>query len=411
MVIPILVWLSSYLIGSLPFGWLIARARGVDIFQEGSGNIGATNVARVLGKPLGILVFLLDFAKGAGPVAVASRLADDTLPPGMLEVGAGLAAFLGHLFPLYLRFRGGKGVATAAGVVSVLFPIPALAGFLAFVSVLTATRLVSLGSLAAAVVLVATYFLLQNAVDVTDPRAVFALIALTLVFVRHGGNIARLRAGTERQISANRFLEPTARSLHVLSLGLWCGMGVCFTLMTAIQFRDLETLGKSTDRPTWFPLPAMFERSDDVVKNGPAEQGSRAFGFAVNGIFPPYFLAQFLCGVVALGTALGWPRLRPWLSAAALALLCVGWPIEHKVADLRPHRNAMTDAYLQADAAERNRLAPETIAVRSTFVRWHLASLFLNFGVVGLVIVATTLAGNLSVRGSPQESADGTHVR
>ena len=404
MHIPILVWLASYLIGSLPFGWLIARARGIDIFQEGSGNIGATNVARVLGKPLGILVFLLDFAKGAGPVAVASRLADE---PGLLEVGAGLAAFLGHLFPLYLRFRGGKGVATAAGVVSVLFPIPALAGFLAFVSVLTATRFVSLGSLAAAVVLVATYFLLQNAIDLTDPRTVFALIALALVFVRHGGNIARLRAGTERQISANRFLEPTARSLHVLSLGLWCGMGVCFTLMTAIQFRDLEALGKSTDRPTWFPLPAMFERSDNVVKNAPAEQGSRAFGFAVNGIFPPYFLGQFLCGIVALGTALGWPRLRPGLIAVALALLCVGWPIEHQVADLRPHRNATTDAYLQADAAERARLAPETIAARSTFVRWHLASLFLNFGVVGLVVVATALAGNLQ-RQCPADSPPGT---
>src|SRR5262245_6184962 len=122
------IWILAYFVGAIPFGYLFAKMRGVDIFKEGSGNIGATNVARVLGKRLGILVFLLDCAKGAGPVAFAlalgpviaaepatgesgEALSRGWLENGWLEVGAGLAAFLGHLFPVYLRFRGGKGVA------------------------------------------------------------------------------------------------------------------------------------------------------------------------------------------------------------------------------------------------------------------------------------------------------------
>src|SRR4029077_2795025 len=118
----------SYLLGAIPFGYLIARWRGVDIFKQGSGNIGATNVGRLLGRRFGILVFLLDFAKGALPVAAGFAIAAPDAsafaawPRDTLPVLAGLAAFLGHLFPIYLRFRGGKGVATGAGVVAVLAP-------------------------------------------------------------------------------------------------------------------------------------------------------------------------------------------------------------------------------------------------------------------------------------------------
>src|SRR5438270_6996272 len=113
-----LTFLASYLIGAVPFGYLIARWRGVDIFAQGSGNIGATNVGRVLGKKFGVLVFVLDFAKGALPVFAARFIASPS--PAWLEVLTGLAAFLGHLFPLYLGLRGGKGVATGTGVVVVL---------------------------------------------------------------------------------------------------------------------------------------------------------------------------------------------------------------------------------------------------------------------------------------------------
>src|SRR5436305_1462149 len=131
--------LGAYLFGAIPFGYLVAKSRGVDILREGSGNIGATNVGRVLGKRFGILVFLFDFAKGALPALsgrwlntpeVMELLGGDGLP-----VLAGLAAFVGHMFPVYLRFRGGKGVATGAGVVSVLVPGPTLAALLAWLPV------------------------------------------------------------------------------------------------------------------------------------------------------------------------------------------------------------------------------------------------------------------------------------
>src|SRR5256885_1659498 len=119
MLLPILLVVAAYLLGAVPFGYLVARWRGVDILRQGSGNIGATNVGRVLGRRYGILVFVLDFAKGAIPVAAAIRVGAatgvaDSLGTEGLPVAAGLAAFLGHLFPVYLRFRGGKGVATGA---------------------------------------------------------------------------------------------------------------------------------------------------------------------------------------------------------------------------------------------------------------------------------------------------------
>src|ERR1700730_13077142 len=120
----IITVLAGYGIGAIPFGYLIGRWRGVDIFQHGSGNIGATNVGRVLGKRFGILVFVLDFAKGAVPVALALWVQQWTAHDKTtfyvgafykgLPVWTGLAAFLGHLFPIFIRFRGGKGVATGA---------------------------------------------------------------------------------------------------------------------------------------------------------------------------------------------------------------------------------------------------------------------------------------------------------
>src|SRR5205807_1656422 len=124
----------------------------------GSGNIGATNVGRILGWRFGVLVFLLDFAKGALPVLTVVWLAQRVgsgLPAHSLEVTAGLAAFLGHLFPVYLGFHGGKGVATGAGVVAVLLPVPAVGALLTWVAVLCLTRYISLASLAAVCILCA----------------------------------------------------------------------------------------------------------------------------------------------------------------------------------------------------------------------------------------------------------------
>src|SRR5262245_949162 len=154
MILAIFALVVSYLIGAIPFGWLIARSRGVDLFHVGSGNIGATNVGRVLGRRWGFLVFGLDFAKGALPVALMSLLpiaAHNALGlPNALRVGPGLCAFLGHMFPVYLGFRGGKGVATGAGVVFVLVPGPAGLAILTFAAVVGGSRMVSLGSMVAA---------------------------------------------------------------------------------------------------------------------------------------------------------------------------------------------------------------------------------------------------------------------
>src|SRR3989442_6770935 len=141
----LVIAVGAYLVGAIPFGYLVARAKGVNIFEAGSGNIGATNIGRILGKPFGILVFILDFGKGAGPVLAAGWLRDSLLagdhavPPEAFAVTAGLAAFLGHLFPIYLGFHGGKGVATGAGIVTVLVPLPAFGAFLTRVAAALST--------------------------------------------------------------------------------------------------------------------------------------------------------------------------------------------------------------------------------------------------------------------------------
>jgi acyl-phosphate glycerol 3-phosphate acyltransferase len=201
-----LVALGAYLIGAVPFGYLIARARGVDILHAGSGNIGATNVGRVLGRWWGVLVFLLDFAKGAGPVAIARYVVpaptDLDLPPESLPVLAGVAAFLGHLFPIYLGLRGGKGVATGAGVIAILVPVVTLLVFLAWAVVLAATRYVSLASLTAAVLLFLLRLVLTDS-PWSRPEVVitlFCALGSALVLVRHQSNIRRLLAGTEHRL-------------------------------------------------------------------------------------------------------------------------------------------------------------------------------------------------------------------
>jgi glycerol-3-phosphate acyltransferase PlsY len=203
--VPCLTAVVSYLVGAVPFGYLVARARGRDILREGSGNIGATNVARVLGFRFGLLVFALDFAKGALPVWVAGLLPAAEgleLPPDTLPVVAGVASFLGHLLPVYLRFRGGKGVATGAGVITVLVPLVSLAALAAWGLVLALTRYVSLASLTAAVLIVAFRLWWTSApwdrshVVVTT----FCAAGAALVCVRHHGNIRRLLTGGEHRI-------------------------------------------------------------------------------------------------------------------------------------------------------------------------------------------------------------------
>jgi glycerol-3-phosphate acyltransferase PlsY len=189
-----LLLVGAYLFGAIPFGLLLGKyVGGVDVRQAGSGNIGATNVARSAGKGLGIVTLLLDAMKGAAPVLVAEHVLD---LPIEIAAAAGVASVIGHVFPVYLRFRGGKGVATGLGIFLALSPRATLAAALAFGLVFGLTRLVSPGSLAGAAALVGAILWLD------EPRAVLvaAVFVTALIFVRHTGNIRRLLAKTENRV-------------------------------------------------------------------------------------------------------------------------------------------------------------------------------------------------------------------
>ena len=183
----------AYLIGSIPFSFLVARAFGVqDVRRVGSGNVGATNVLRSAGKVAGALALLLDLGKGAAASALAGRLA-----PGdaVLPAAAALAAVVGHLYPVWLRFEGGKGVATGLGAFAPLAPKAALGALVAFGLVAAATRFVSLGSLAGALAMMGLALALRG----PDPVALAAAATAALVVFRHRSNLRRILRGTERR--------------------------------------------------------------------------------------------------------------------------------------------------------------------------------------------------------------------
>jgi glycerol-3-phosphate acyltransferase PlsY len=181
--------LVGFLLGSIPWGLWIARARGVDLRRVGSGNIGATNAIRGLGRKWGGLVFLLDTAKGA-----AAALLSSDVPT---QLAAGAAAILGHVFSPWARFKGGRGVATSLGVFLAILPIPALLAFAIWIVVFLVSRRVSVGSLVAAI---AYPFLVAWLAPHNSYRTAYivagALIG-TLVVIRHVPNIRRILAGTE----------------------------------------------------------------------------------------------------------------------------------------------------------------------------------------------------------------------
>jgi acyl phosphate:glycerol-3-phosphate acyltransferase len=188
--VPLIV---GYTLGSLPIGYLIAsKLRGIDLRRVGSGNVGATNVYRSAGLATALLVIVVDVAKGAGSVLLAARILADPSAPA----AAGVAAIVGHVYPVWLRFRGGKGVATACGAFSILAPVAtAIAGGL-FVVTVWATRYVSLGSIVATITLPSLAWLTRASLPVVSGGVIAAL----LIVERHRGNLARLRAGTERRL-------------------------------------------------------------------------------------------------------------------------------------------------------------------------------------------------------------------
>lgn len=190
---PYALVVLGYLAGSIPFGVLLTRwLRGVDVRQSGSGNIGATNVTRVAGRKLGAVVLLLDALKGALPVALALRVA-----PGqpLLHVLVALSAVLGHVYPVWLKLHGGKGVATALGVLVVLVPVAAVAGAAMYVLIVAVWRVSSLGSLVAGGTAVVTSALTADAKEYAALSAVLFLLMLWT----HRGNIQRLLRHSERR--------------------------------------------------------------------------------------------------------------------------------------------------------------------------------------------------------------------
>jgi glycerol-3-phosphate acyltransferase PlsY len=194
---PAVALVLSYLSGSIPFAAIAGKLRGVDLRKQGSGNLGATNVFRVLGWKIGIAVFLLDALKGALPVLLLAPRIVSPRDPVVWAIACGIAAIAGHVRPIFLGLRkGGKGVATAAGVFFALAPIPMAVTFVVFVGVVLGTGYVSLGSLISAVVL--PTLLLVTLGPRTPLFFVSALIAL-FVFWTHRTNIARLRRGEEHR--------------------------------------------------------------------------------------------------------------------------------------------------------------------------------------------------------------------
>jgi glycerol-3-phosphate acyltransferase PlsY len=192
----------AYLAGSLPFSFLVARAFGVkDVRRVGSGNVGATNVLRSAGRAAGLLAFLLDAGKGAAASLAAARLAPSD---AALPAWAALAAVVGHMYPVWLRFQGGKGVATGLGAFAPLAPRAALAAVVAFAAVAWVTRYVSLGSVAGALALVLLAWLLGGPAPVVGS----ALVAAGLIVLRHRSNLKRILGGTERRAGLHRGTTP-----------------------------------------------------------------------------------------------------------------------------------------------------------------------------------------------------------
>ena len=387
----------AYLVGGIPFGYLLARWRGVDLFRIGSGNIGATNTARALGWKFGVLCFALDFLKGASPIWLAGWLgASDTI-----RVGVAALAFLGHLFPIALRFRGGKGVATGAGTIVVLAPLPALIAVLTWFLLALCYRYVSLASLAAVLALLASRVTLTAEPFSSAHAAIstYCLAGSCLVILKHIGNIKRLIIGTESQLGDHPMRLTVIKAVHLLALGLWFGGAAFFNFGTAIpifaSFQSVVSDGP-TDRTAYVTI---------IPPDAPAETkqalASALAGAAVGPVFPRYFAMQTVCGALALLTALTWwnqmparriHRIRVVIISIGWILVLVGWPVSDYVSELRLERFHPDLAIAEA--------------ARSDFGRWHLLSLALSLLAIAIAGLALCLAAKLPgdpVRGISSE--------
>ena len=385
---PFAVWLMAYCIGAIPFGYLAGRIKGVDLSKAGSGNVGATNAGRVLGKRFGAAVFVCDFLKGVAPVTLAPRVADwlgdRQIGDDWLQVGAAAAAFLGHVFPVTLGFRGGKGVATGSGVAIVIAPLAASLGYAAWILTLLCSRTVSASSLAAAGALVVGRIAFTTEPwGAGLPGTLLCVVGGLLVMVRHRANAARIIAGTEPTIREFSMRLPLLRGLHLLSLGLWFGGTAFFSFAAAPAiFASFGQVVAESPSDRTANLNIVPPGTDD---NGKKALASSLAGAAVGPVFPKFFAMQAAAGVVALATGLGLHarRWRLMSLAAGLGMIVIGWPISQKVSEVRLLRTSM-DPGVSAEA-------------KAAFGPWHLASL-------GLSALTTLVAGVALATATPRET-------
>lgn len=402
----VLLLLAAYLVGSIPFGYLVGRFRGVDLFKAGSGNIGATNAARVLGRPFGVLVFVLDFLKGALPVALIVPLADALSTDGasalgepeVLRVGAAALAFLGHLFPVYLGFRGGKGIATGAGTVFVLVPGPAILAVLAWLVAVVTTRFVSLGSLAAVSILVIAHLFTPTPfARHTLPVTLYLLAGTGFVVWKHRTNLTRLVAGTESRIGDSPMRDTLVRVLHVMALGMWFGGAGFFNFGAAPSiFASFEQVVNTSpsDRTAYVNI-VPEGASAETKKN----LSSALAGAAVGPIFDKYFLMQLVCGAVALATAGVWwkfgrlHRTRVIVIAVGLLTVLIGWWVSGEVTATRLARFSPDESVAKAAKAAFNSI--------------HFVSLGLSFVTISLAAAALAMAAKLPPGENPTAAGGG----
>jgi len=206
----ILIFTAAYLIGSIPWGFILAKINGIDIREHGSGNIGATNVLRTLGKKWGIPCFILDFVKGLAPVMITKSLIASGVIDESADFATVLAAFgtvIGHIYTIFLKFKGGKGIATSAGCLIALAPCPLIIGLIIWVISFYTSRYVSLASIAAAASLPLNA-LLCNALGIgtrTLTAEIYLLALLgVLAIYRHKSNIKKLLDGTENKFEKKK---------------------------------------------------------------------------------------------------------------------------------------------------------------------------------------------------------------
>lgn len=221
----VVAMVASYLLGSIPAAYIAGKAKGIDLRKHGSGNLGATNVIRVLGKKIGIAVFAFDMAKGAFPVYFFPKWAESLgapfSDPVIAGILCGIAAIIGHVRPIYLRFgKGGKGVATAAGVFLALVPMQTFLTLLVFAVVLLSSGYVSLGSLTAGLILPV---LLGLSIGVHSPIFAISVCIAAFVFWTHRSNIERLRKGEEHRFGRH---SKSGRPAAAFAIGLVIAVAV-----------------------------------------------------------------------------------------------------------------------------------------------------------------------------------------